>query len=75
MLGQMIYLVPAGMEAELLCLVSSTLMMDGVVGKSPLHWPNRVLSLLSENQSCKQKWMAFKNDKGVGKEEKPLKIR
>lgn len=41
-LGQMIYLVPAGMEAESLGFVSSTLMMDGVVGKSPFHWPDRV---------------------------------
>lgn len=75
MLGQMTYLVPAAMEAESLSFVSSTLMIDGVVGKSPLHWPNRVLSLPMENQSYKQKWMAFKSYKEVGKEEKPLNIQ
>lgn len=42
-LGQMIYLVPAGMEAGSLCFVSSILMIDGLVGESPLHWPNRVI--------------------------------
>ena len=64
----MIYLVPAGMQAELLHFVSSTLMIDGVVGKSPLHWPKRFLSLPLENQFCKQKWMAFKSYNGLGKE-------
>lgn len=41
--GQMIRLAPAGVGAESLCFVSySTPAMDGVVGKSPLHWPDTV---------------------------------
>lgn len=74
--GQMINLVPAGMEAQSLCFVISTRMIDDEVErKSPLHWPNRVLFLLSQNQSCKQKWIAFKHYKRVGKEERPPKTQ
>lgn len=70
----MINLVPAGMEAELLCFVSSTPLIDGVEVKSTLHWLNRIIFLPSENQSFKQKWKAFKSYKEVRKEKKPLKI-
>lgn len=73
--GQMIHSVPAEMEAELLWFVISTPVIDGAEGKSPLYWPNRIIFLPAENQSCKQKWIAFKNYKGARKEKKPLKTQ
>lgn len=45
-LGQRIHSVPAGLKAESLCFVKySTPVIDNVVRKPPLHWPDRVLSL------------------------------
>lgn len=66
--GQMINFVPAEMEAELLCFIISTPVIEGEEGKSPFNWPNRIIFLPAENQSCKQKWIAFKGYKGARKE-------